>query len=129
MPVRPLAVLVVDDFPDTVATYRDLFQLHGYDVRTALSAEEARAPLDGWAPDVALLDLLMAGADGFELARRLRAPGATHPVLVAVTGLTSDEDRERALAAGFSYFLVKPADPNELVQLLRACADNLENRG
>ena len=129
MSSRPLAVLIVDDCLDTVATYQDLFQLHGYDAHTAVSAGEALAQLDGWEPDVALLDLSMPRTDGFELARRLRAPGASRPVLVAVTGLTSDEYRERALAAGFAHFLVKPADPEQLVRLLRTCADRLENRG
>jgi CheY-like chemotaxis protein len=110
------------DVPGPVAT-------HGYDVRTAVSAEGALALLDGWAPDVALLDLLMPRADGFELARRLRAPGASRPVLVAVTGMSSDEHLERALAAGFSYFLVKPADPRELMRLLQTCADELGDQG
>ena len=123
MRARPLAVLVVDDCPDTVATYRDLFQLHGYDVRTAVSAAEALALLDGWEPDVALLDLWMPRADGFELARRLRGPGTTHPVLIAVTGLCSDESRQRAEDASFDHYLLKPADPSEVLRLLHTCAD------
>jgi CheY-like chemotaxis protein len=129
MPARPLAVLVVDECPDTVSTCRDLLRLHGYDARTAASAEEALALLDGWAPDVAILDLWLPRADGFELAGRLRAPGASRPVLVAVTGMSTDEHLERALAAGFSYFLVKPADPQDLMRLLRTCADELGYRG
>jgi hypothetical protein len=48
---------------------------------------------------------------------------------LAVTGMSSDEHLERVLAAGFSYFLVKSADPNELMRLLRTCADESGCRG
>src|SRR4030095_1939041 len=75
MSSRPLTVLVVDDDADTVATYQDLFELCGYDTRIALSADGALALLDGWEPDVAILDLSMPRADGFVLARQLRVGG------------------------------------------------------
>jgi CheY-like chemotaxis protein len=76
-----------------------------------------------------ILDLMMPRGNGFDLARRLRGPGATRPVLVAVTGLSSDEHRERARADGFDHYLLKPADPNEVMRLLRSRADGLDNRG
>jgi CheY-like chemotaxis protein len=115
------AILIVDDFADTAASWQDLFQLHGHDTRTATSTTQALARLDGWVPDVALLDLSMPGADGFELARLLRA-SAPRLVLIAVTGFSSDEYREQARAAGFDHFFVKPADPDALVRLLETDA-------
>jgi CheY-like chemotaxis protein len=128
MPTHTLAILVVDDCPDTVATYHDLFQFEGYDVRTAVNNDEVRTALDGWQPDVAILDLLMPRTDGLELARQLRAPGATRPVLVALTGLPAEMCRGRAQEAGFDHFFVKPAEPNEMLRLLHAYADSLANR-
>jgi CheY-like chemotaxis protein len=60
-------------------------------------------------------------------ANRTGAPMSARPL--AVTGMSSDEHLERVLAAGFSYFLIKPADPNELMRLLRTCADESGCRG
>jgi CheY-like chemotaxis protein len=120
--VPPLSVLVVDDYPDAAAACGELLALHGFDVSIAQSAHEALARLDGWEPDVALLDLRMPGLDGYELARWLCVRGNACPILVAVTGLTARAHRERAMAVGFDHFLVKPVDPDVLVRLLDTCA-------
>jgi CheY-like chemotaxis protein len=122
---RPLRVLVVDDCADAVSTCGDLLRLRGHDVRAAQSGDGALALLDGWEPDIALLDIRMPGMDGYELARRIceRAPG--RPVLVAVTGVGDAEARQRARDAGFDHFLVKPADPDVLTDLLWAYAVTL----
>lgn len=128
MPTYPLAILVVDDCPDTVATYRDPFQLEGYDVRSATSGDELRTLLNGWEPDVAILDLLMPRTDGLELARQLRAPSAERPVLVAVTGMSAEPWQQRAQEVGFHHYFLKPTEPGELMRLLRACAEGFGNR-
>ena len=78
---RPLCVLIVDDCPDTTASYAELLGLYGHDTRTAQSAREALALCDGWEPDVALVDLWMPRTNGFELARWLRVRGARCPPL------------------------------------------------
>jgi CheY-like chemotaxis protein len=114
----PYSVLVVDDYPDAAAACGELLALHGFDVSVAESSHAALARLDGWEPDVAVLDLRMPGLDGYELARWLRVRGDACPVLVAVTGLTSGACRERAMAVGFDHFLVKPVEPDVLVRLL-----------
>jgi CheY-like chemotaxis protein len=124
---QPLCVLIVDDFPDTVASCAELLKLYGHDTRTAKSAGEALALLDGWEPDVALLDLRMPGTDGFELARWLRVRGASCPLLVAVTGQNTKVFRERATAAGFDHFWVKPVDPDVMTDLLREHARTLSD--
>ena len=64
-------MLRVDDSADTVESSAALIRLSGHEVRTARSGPEALALLDGWDPDVAVLDLMMPGMDGYELARRL----------------------------------------------------------
>jgi CheY-like chemotaxis protein len=63
----------------------------------------------------------MPGVDGCEFARRLRAAAARPPLLIAVTGLASEWSQQRAYAAGFALYLVKPVAPAELVALLRQC--------
>jgi CheY-like chemotaxis protein len=116
---RPLRVLIVDDWEDTVVSCAELLRLYGHEARIAQSGDEALAVLDGWEPDVALVDLWMPGMDGFELARWLRVRGANSPLLVAVTGQSAKVFRERAAEVGFDYFLVKPVDPDVITDLLR----------
>jgi CheY-like chemotaxis protein len=68
---------------------------------------------------VVLLDIGMPGMDGYEVARRIRAnPANRHISLIALTGWGQDEDRRRSTAAGFNHHLVKPADIDQLRQLL-----------
>lgn len=123
---RALCVLVVDDCPDMVASCAELLGFYGHEVRTAESAREALALLDGWEPDVVLVDLRMPGMDGFELARWLRVRIAHGPLLVAVTGLDTKAYRERAAEVGFDHFLVKPVDPDVMTGLLRDYAAAIE---
>jgi two-component system CheB/CheR fusion protein len=70
-------------------------------------------------PDVVLLDIGLPGADGNEVARKIRQQKELEGVvLVAMTGYGQDSDRQRSHAAGFDYHLVKPADPVKVQQLL-----------
>ena len=67
-----------------------------------------------------LLDIGLPGTDGYEIARCLRSSGLTDPMLVALTGYGQDEDRRRALDAGFDLHMTKPVDPKELETALLA---------
>ncbi|HVL13232.1 MAG TPA: response regulator [Gemmata sp.] len=119
-PPQAFSILVVDDDPDVVETTVTLLDLHGYRAAGATGGGEALAAAAADPPAVALVDLGMPGVDGFQLARRLKDLPAA-PLLVAVTGRTSDADRERAGRAGFAAYLVKPVPPAELLDLVRLC--------
>jgi len=68
---------------------------------------------------VALLDIGMPELTGYEVARKIRLETwGQSPVLVAITGWGQEEDRRRAIAAGFDHHLAKPLDPAELNALL-----------
>jgi CheY-like chemotaxis protein len=70
-------------------------------------------------PDVIFLDIGLPGMDGFELARRLRViPETRSSLYVALTGYGQPADRLSARQAGFDHHLTKPADPNEVLQLI-----------
>ena len=119
---RPLRVLVVDDHPDTAESTAALLALHGFRATHALDCGGAVRAALAEPPDVAVIDVLMPGGDGFELAARLGELGLPRPpLLVAVTGRPLSWDRQRALAAGFRAYLTKPVPPDELVELLRRC--------
>jgi CheY-like chemotaxis protein len=86
MSAAGLAVLIVDDFPDTADSLGRVLQAHAYDVRTARRRAEALNHLIGWQPQVAVLDVMMPDMDGLELAERLYEQCGRRPLLVAVSG-------------------------------------------
>jgi CheY-like chemotaxis protein len=70
-------------------------------------------------PDIVFLDIGMPGIDGYQVARAIREmPGIGQPVLVALTGWGTADDRERSRTAGFDRHLTKPADFSVIDQLL-----------
>lgn len=74
-------------------------------------------------PDVVLLDLLMPGLDGCEVARRLTRTPVRPPLVIAVTGCGTEHDRARTAAAGCHLHLLKPVHPATLAGLLRRVAE------
>ena len=122
-PIRPLNVLVVDDNADAAVSLAECLRIAGHDVAVAWNGQDALEAARESPPDVVLLDLGMPCMNGFETAHRFRADPATRSaVLVAVTGWGSDDDRRRTQAAGFARHLVKPVDPDAVVELLRELA-------
>ena len=115
-----LRVLVVDDAPDVTEMIATLIRFAGYDVTTALSAPEAfdAARQDHF--DAVVSDIGMPGMNGYQLAEALRAlPEYASTPLVAVTGFTMYDDRERARLSGFDDFLSKPINPSDLLDTLK----------
>ena len=126
--LRGARVLVVDDDDDAREAIARLLTGCGATVSIASNAEEGFDSFARERPHVMVPDLVMEGASGYELLRRIRtlAPhkGGSTPAL-AVTGRSSPSDQSRALAAGFQLFVRKPIEPNELlsaVVTLRASA-------
>jgi two-component system CheB/CheR fusion protein len=116
---RPLRVLVVDDCPDTRHVLALLLRQWGFAAAEAKDGVTALSAAAAFRPDVVLLDLVMPGLDGLEVARRLRGePALAAVLLVAVTGLALPGDVARCLAAGFDRHLPKPVDPRLLRRLL-----------
>ena len=96
-------------------------ELWGTEVRTARNAEEALAVAAGFRPQIVLCDIGLPGMDGFRLVATLREALRRLPVVfAAVTGYAGADDQERALAAGFDSFFVKPLNPGSLARLLRS---------
>ena len=109
--IDPLRILIVEDNDDNRELTRLLLELEGHTVSTVGDGESGVAVVIAERPDVALVDIGLPGIDGFEVARRLRAgPGAATTLLIALTGYGTPQDRQRAMAAGFDAFLVKPFD-------------------
>ena len=117
---RPMRVLVVDDNPDAADALAAVVELMGCDVRACYDGESALDAVRVELPDVCLLDLMMPGLDGLELAGLIRSQVGRRPMLlVATTALGSLEDRTATALAGFHFHLVKPID----TEMLRAALD------
>ena len=109
-------VLIVDDVPDNLAMLHDALDAAGYMVLVATNGEAALARAAQALPDIVLLDALMPGMDGFEVARRLKADARTAPIpIVFMTGLTETEHLIAALAAGGVDYVTKPIKPAEVL--------------
>ncbi len=109
-------VLIVDDVPDNLAVLHDALDESGYTVLVATSGETALARAAQVLPDVVLLDAVMPGMDGFEVARRLKGlPATAHIPIIFMTGLTETEHLEAALAAGGVDYVTKPIKPREVL--------------
>jgi CheY-like chemotaxis protein len=111
--------LVVDDVKDVTEMLSVLLTHAGYDVVTAGSASAALAEAQARHFDVVISDIGMPVMNGYDLARALRAlPEYRDVPLVAVTGYSLFDDRERSLKSGFNAHMTKPIDPRALLDLI-----------
>ncbi|MET0209012.1 MAG: response regulator, partial [Burkholderiaceae bacterium] len=109
-------VLMVDDVPDNLSLLHDALDEQGYIVLAATSGEAALARALQGQPDIVLLDAMMPGMDGFEVARRLKAnPATAHIPIIFMTGLTETEHLVAALQAGGVDYVTKPLDPRAVL--------------
>lgn len=118
-PQRVLKVMIVDDNEDAASMLALFVGALGHQVWVEHHALPALQLAVQQRPDVMLLDIGLPDIDGNELARRLRAsPETRSALLVAVTGYSQEQDRKKALAAGFDHYCVKPLDTATLEQIL-----------
>jgi CheY-like chemotaxis protein/anti-sigma regulatory factor (Ser/Thr protein kinase) len=119
-PANAARVLVVDDNRDAADTLTTFLEMLGLQTRSVHEGGEVLAAARDFAPDVVLLDIGLPGMDGYEVARALRADAQVrHVHLIALTGWGAEDDRRRAMAAGFDHHLTKPVDLSVLEDLLR----------
>jgi CheY-like chemotaxis protein len=110
-------ILIVDDDLDARDVLGAMLRHGGAEVRLVQSVEEALECLAADLPDVVLTDIGMPNATGYDLLRQIRATPRTARLPVgAVTAYSRLADRERALAAGFTFHLGKPVEPAALVR-------------
>jgi DNA-binding response OmpR family regulator/DNA-binding CsgD family transcriptional regulator len=114
-------VLIVDDMPDNLSFLHDALDQAGYAVLVATSGAAALARAAQVLPDVILLDAMMPGMDGFEVARRLKEQPQTSAVpVIFMTGLTETEHVVAAYAAGGVDYVTKPIRPQEVLARVAA---------
>lgn len=122
LPLKGLRVLVVDDENDTREFLLTALQEYGAEVTAAASTSEAMQLFERLKPDVLLSDIGMPVEDGYSLIRRVRAlapeQGGRIPA-AALTAFAREEDRIKALSAGFQMHVPKPIEPMQLVTVVK----------
>jgi two-component system OmpR family response regulator len=115
----PLRVMIVDDNVDASDSLGILLRMVGFSIRIHHGGMTAIQEVEEFQPEACVLDVNMPEIDGCELARRLRATqNGNHMLLIAVTALSTRDAYSRTTAAGFDRHIVKPADPQQLLDLL-----------
>jgi two-component system CheB/CheR fusion protein len=111
--------LVVDDVSDVTEMLSVLMTHAGYEVSTASNALDALALAREHRFDVIISDIGMPEMNGYELVQALRAlPDYETVPMVAVTGYSMFDDRNRSLSAGFNEHVTKPIDPRAFLDLI-----------
>lgn len=115
-------ILVVDDIESNVRLLQAKLSAEYYEVLTASDGPTALAIAASERPDIVLLDVMMPGMDGFEVARRLREHHASECTpIIFVTAMTDEASRHQGLSLGAIDYVFKPIEP----ELLRLRVSNL----
>jgi signal transduction histidine kinase len=120
---RSRRVLIADDNVDFALSLEAILTASGHDARVAHDGVTAFDIAARFAPEVAFLDIGLPGQNGYDLARSLRQlPQTMNCRLIAVTGWGQDDDRRRSQDAGFELHLVKPVEPQQIIDIVSAPA-------
>jgi CheY-like chemotaxis protein len=116
---RSRRVLIVDDNEGSARLLAKLLgRVWGHQVNETHNGKDALQAVGEFRPEMVLLDIGLPDIDGWEVARQIRAdPENDGVLLVAITGYSEDEDRQRSDEVGFDVFLMKPAAASELQRL------------
>jgi two-component system response regulator MprA len=113
-----MRILVVDDDPEIVGFLKRGLTFEGYTVETAGDGAEALAKIREREPDLVILDVMMPGIDGIEVARRLRQASAIPILMLTAKGTVAD--RVAGLDSGADDYLIKPFAFDELLARMRS---------
>jgi len=112
-------ILLSDDNEDFAASLELMLSSLGHEIRVTNDGETALEAFGEFRPDFAFLDIGLPKLNGYDLAMRIRGmPDAGNTVLVAITGWGQASDRQRSRDAGFDYHLVKPAEFQQIIDIL-----------
>ena len=112
-------ILIVDDEPNIVIALEFLLQREGYQVEKAYNGLQALELAAAFSPDIVVLDVMMPGMDGFEVARRMRQIDRLEMTkIVFLTAKGTQRDKETGYASGGEYYLIKPFDNEVFVHTI-----------
>ncbi len=120
-------IFIVDDNPIDLKLTSSLLGVKGFDVESAVDAEQAQLLLRRMVPDLVVVDIALPGMDGLTLTRWIKGDARlAHVPVIALTAFAKRGDEERAAAAGCDRYFTKPIDTKsfaeEIAKTLAACA-------
>jgi len=118
-----MKILVIEDERLLADSLKTLLESKGFDVEVAYDGESGSEYAELGIYDLLIMDVMMPGMDGYQVARHVRAKRCTTPILM-LTAKAAVEDRILGLNAGADYYLTKPFDKRELL----ACVNALMRR-
>src|ERR1700751_3685988 len=120
LPFRPI-IFVVEDEEDIARLISHNLQAAGFEVQSFVSGASVLTEAMREMPDLFLLDVMLPGADGFELCRHIRqTPALSATPIIFLTAKTSEADRIKGLELGGDDYITKPFSPRELVARVRS---------
>jgi len=114
-----MKILIVEDEKPLAESLRELLQRKGFEVECVYDGESGKDYALLGVYDLLILDVMMPGLNGYQVARQVRAQRCTTPILM-LTARSSLEDRIEGLNAGADYYLTKPFDSRELLACIHA---------
>jgi DNA-binding response OmpR family regulator len=124
-------VLIVDDEPNIVISLEFLIEQAGYEVAVARTGDEALAQIEGFLPDLVLLDVMLPGIDGFEVCQQVReTPAWAHIKIIMLTAKGREVEVAKGMALGANAYVTKPFSTKALLaevsqQLAQSLPENL----
>src|SRR2546421_12645195 len=113
-------ILIIGDKPDMVSLLTHSLEHEGFEVMTACRECEVFALLYRHAPDLILLDAMLAEMDGFEMCRRIRATRKRPLAILMLSAYATIADKVKGLDSGADDYITKPFDFTELLARIRA---------
>jgi DNA-binding response OmpR family regulator len=112
-------VLIVDDEPNIVSAVEFLLKRENYQIEKAYSGEQALELVPEFLPDIVILDVMMPGINGFEVAQKIRQhPALEYCKIIFLTAKGTQRDKEMGYEKGAEMYLIKPFDNEELVTVV-----------
>ena len=112
-------ILLVDDEPNILIALEFLLEQQGYVVQKAFDGQQALEKVHLFRPDIMVLDVMMPGLDGFEVARRIRSTeGFDDLRILFLTAKGTSQDKSKGYASGGEVYLTKPFDNDDIVRMV-----------
>jgi DNA-binding response OmpR family regulator len=118
----------VDDNVDAAEMLQFFLQIRGHQVELAYTASAALDAIKSSPPDVWLLNIGLPDSSGNDLATNIRSISSVQPVLLALTGFSTTQNRVRAREAGSDHYFVKPANLDALCAVLAEVSPRMVDR-
>ena len=120
-------ILLVDDEPNILIALTFLFEKEGYIVDSAVDGKDAIEKTHSFLPDIIVLDVMMPYLNGFEAAKQIRQiPSMDYTPIFFLTAKGSNDDKMKGYDSGAEYYITKPFDNDNLLQLVNEIAFSFE---